>query len=95
MSWGNTIGAGVCAVAWLDPANEHWHSIRGNRFANPDRSAHHEAGGGRGLQPPSEASIRNGSAAQPLAGLRGAAPLPTCCSQHNSRSVLRFFGNGG
>lgn len=62
--------------------------------ANPDRSAPCKAGGGRGLQPPAEASIRNGSAAVPLAGSRGAAPSPTRCLQRNSRSVLRYFGNG-
>lgn len=64
-------------------------------LAKPDRSARHEAGEGRVLQPPLAASIRHGSAAQPLAGSRGAAPSPTCCLQHNSRSILRFSGNGG
>ena len=64
-------------------------------FAKPDRSARHKAGEGRVLQPPLAASIRDGSAAQPLAGSRGAAPSPTCCLQHNSRSILRFSGNGG
>ncbi len=64
-------------------------------FAKPDRSAHHKAGGDRVLQPPPAASIRDRSAAQPLAGSRGAAPSPTGCLQPNSRSVLRFSGNGG
>ncbi|WP_281858568.1 hypothetical protein [Litoreibacter halocynthiae] len=30
-----------------------------------------------------------------LAGSRGAAPWPTCCLQHNSRSILCFFSNLG
>ena len=69
--------------------------IPGGSLANPARSAPQKAGVGRGLQPPEVASIRDGSAAQPLAGSRGAAPSPTCCLQHNSRSILRFLVNGG
>ncbi len=69
--------------------------IPGTCRASPARSAHHKARGGRGLQPPVVASIRDGSAAHPLAGSRGAASSPTCCLQHNSRSILRFVGNGG
>lgn len=60
----------------------------------PARSARQEAGGGQVSQPPQVASIRDGSAAQPLAGSRGAAPSPTCCLQHNSRSVVRFSATG-
>lgn len=63
-------------------------------FVKPALSARQEAGGGQVSQPPQAASIRDGSAAQPLAGSRGAAPSPTCCLQHNSRSVVRFFATG-
>lgn len=77
------------------PALAHVAPSPRNAFAKPDRSAHHKAGGGQVLQPPPAASIRDGSAAQSLAGSRGVAPSPTGCLQPNSRSVLRFSGNGG
>ncbi|OWU75655.1 hypothetical protein ATO3_05430 [Marinibacterium profundimaris] len=63
-------------------------------FAKHTRSAHQTAGGGWVWQPLKVASIRHGSAAKPLAGSRGAAPSPTCCSQHNSRSLLRSVITG-
>lgn len=62
----------------------------GQRFAKPARSARHEAGGGRALQPLWAASIRDGSAAQPLAGSKGAALWPTRCLQRYSRTVQRY-----
>lgn len=44
--------------------------------AEPFRRAHHKAGGGRGLQPPPAATIRDGSAAQPLGWVQGRSALP-------------------